>query len=153
MALLEETASRAALVVDNVRRYARERHAAVSLQRSLLPPTTTDETADAGTAHDHAPRAAFDSYGATCLYLTYDPVTRHCVVASAGHPPPALLRPDGTVGHMDVSPGPPLGVGGLPFEPLETEVEANSVLALYTDAWSSGAGPTSTRGWRPSPPC
>ncbi|MFF8844155.1 SpoIIE family protein phosphatase [Streptomyces sp. NPDC015127] len=215
VALLEEIASRAALVVDNARRYARERHAALSLQRSLLPPTTTDTVAvqsasvylptDTATgvsgdwfdviplssarvalvvgdvvghglqatatmgrlrtavrtladldlepdellahlddlvsqlthetagAENHGPRVAYHSYGATCLYMTYNPVTRHCVAASAGHPPPALLRPDGSVEYLEVSPGPPLGVGGLPFEPLETVVEENSVLALYTD--------------------
>ncbi|MGW7055465.1 SpoIIE family protein phosphatase [Streptomyces sp. NPDC054887] len=218
LALLEEVASRAALVVDNARRYARERHASVSLQRSLLPPTTTETAAvhsasvycptdtaggvsgdwfdviplssarvalvvgdvvghglqatammgrlrtavrtladldlepdellthlddlvsqltvengfeDGATAT--GPRSAYDTFGATCLYVTYDPVSRQCAMASAGHPPPALLAPDGTARYVDVSPGPPLGVGGLPFEPVEIEVEPGSVLALYTD--------------------
>ncbi|MGW0311594.1 SpoIIE family protein phosphatase [Streptomyces flavidovirens] len=219
LALLEEIASRAALVVDNARRYARERHASVSLQRSLLPPTTTETAAvqsasvyfpadtAGGVSGDwfdviplssarvalvvgdvvghglqatammgrlrtavrtladldlepdellthlddlvsqltvenstfengtqaSAPQSAYDSFGATCLYVTYDPVSRQCAMASAGHPPPALLAPDGTVRYVDVSPGPPLGVGGLPFEPVEMAVEPGSVLALYTD--------------------
>ncbi|MEU3748444.1 MULTISPECIES: SpoIIE family protein phosphatase [Streptomyces] len=218
LVLLEEIASRTALVVDNARRYARERNAAVGLQRSLLPSATTDTstvhaasvylptdtaTGVSGDWFDVIPLSsarvalvvgdvvghglqatatmarmrtavrtladldlepdellthlddlvsqfaidadgtettrppgteiAFGSFGATCLYMTYDPVTRRCVVASAGHPPPALAGPDGSVAYLDLSPGPPLGVGGLPFEPLEAEVEDGSVLALYTD--------------------
>ena len=34
--------------------------------------------------------------GATCLYAVYDPVSRRCAMARAGHPPPALVAPDGT---------------------------------------------------------
>lgn len=71
--------------------------------------------------------------GATCLYAVYDPVTRTCVMASAGHPPPAVVGPDGTVEYVELSPGPPLGVGGWPFEPVERELAPGSVLALYTD--------------------
>ncbi len=74
-----------------------------------------------------------DAVGATCLYAVYDPVSRSCTVASAGHPPPAVVRPDGTVEYVRLNPGPPLGVGGLPFEPVEFEVEQGSVLVLYTD--------------------
>ncbi len=59
---------------------------------------------------------------ATCLYLVYDPVTRRCTAATAGHPPPAVVTPDGTVDFVDVPPGPPLGVGGLPFETVEWEL-------------------------------
>ncbi|MFJ5304294.1 SpoIIE family protein phosphatase [Streptomyces sp. NPDC088350] len=33
--------------------------------------------------------------GATCLYVVYDPVSRHCFMARAGHPPPILVRADG----------------------------------------------------------
>ncbi len=35
--------------------------------------------------------------GATCLYAIYDPVTRRCVMARAGHLAPALVHPDGSV--------------------------------------------------------
>ncbi|NLU75314.1 SpoIIE family protein phosphatase [Streptomyces sp. HNM0575] len=71
--------------------------------------------------------------GATCLYAVYDPVSRRCVLASAGHPPPALAQPDGTVGFVGLDPGPPLGIGGMPFETTELELAPGSVLALYTD--------------------
>ncbi len=69
----------------------------------------------------------------TCLYAVHDPIARTCVLASAGHPPPALLHPDGRTEFLPVTPGPPLGVGGLPFEALRVDIEPGSVLALYTD--------------------
>ncbi|CAM5467970.1 SpoIIE family protein phosphatase [Streptomyces hirsutus] len=71
--------------------------------------------------------------GATCLYAVYDPVTRRCTVARAGHPPPALIHPDGTVEYADMPAGPPLGLGGLPFETAELELAEGSRLVLYTD--------------------
>ncbi|WNO76863.1 SpoIIE family protein phosphatase [Streptomyces sp. AM8-1-1] len=74
-----------------------------------------------------------DDAGATCLYAVYDPVTRRCTIASAGHPPPALVRPDGTAEVVAISPGPPLAIGGLPYETTTIDIEPGSVLALYTD--------------------
>ncbi|KOV63276.1 SpoIIE family protein phosphatase [Streptomyces sp. MMG1121] len=71
--------------------------------------------------------------GTTCLYAVYDPVSRRCTLARAGHPPPAVVTPDGTVRFLDVPAGPPLGLGGLPFEAIETELAEGSLLALYTD--------------------
>ncbi|MGP3689660.1 SpoIIE family protein phosphatase [Streptomyces sp. IBSNAI002] len=219
LALLEEIAARAAVAVDNARRYTKERRTAVGLQRSLLPPATAETPAleaasvylpadaESGVGGDwfdviplssarvalvvgdvaghglhatammgrlrSAVRAMADlelepeellahvddmvlqvvaeaesddaedgdpgppvpggPAGATCLYAVYDPVTRNCVMASAGHPPPAVVSPDGTVEYVELSPGPPLGVGGWPFEPVERELPAGSVLALYTD--------------------
>ncbi|MFD7256519.1 SpoIIE family protein phosphatase [Streptomyces sp. NPDC059874] len=219
LALLEEIAARAAVAVDNARRYTKERRTAVGLQRSLLPPATSDTPAleaaslylpadtDSGVGGDwfdviplssarvalvvgdvaghglhatammgrlrSAVRAMADlelepeellahvddmvlqvvaeaesddsedgdagplvptgPAGATCLYAVYDPVTRSCVMASAGHPPPAVVSPNGTVEYVELSPGPPLGVGGWPFEPVERELPPGSVLALYTD--------------------
>lgn len=71
--------------------------------------------------------------GTTCLYVVYDPVTRHCTVARAGHPPPVVVSPEGSVYLLDVPAGPPLGLGGLPFETIEVELPEGSVIALYTD--------------------
>ncbi|MFF2519837.1 SpoIIE family protein phosphatase [Streptomyces sp. NPDC058086] len=71
--------------------------------------------------------------GTTCLYAVYDPVSRRCALARAGHPPPAAVTPDGSVRFLDVPAGPPLGLGGLPFETFETELPEGSLLALYTD--------------------
>ena len=71
--------------------------------------------------------------GATCLYAVYDPVSRRCCLARAGHPVPALVTPDGAVSFLDLPAGPPLGLGGLPFESTEIELPTGSILALYTD--------------------
>ncbi|MGW0842715.1 SpoIIE family protein phosphatase [Streptomyces sp. NPDC002787] len=77
--------------------------------------------------------AAAGELGATCLYAVYDPVSRRCALASAGHPMPALSTPDGTVESISGFIGPPLGLGGLPFEATELTLPAGSVLALYSD--------------------
>ncbi|MET9256269.1 SpoIIE family protein phosphatase [Streptomyces sp. NPDC003717] len=71
--------------------------------------------------------------GATCLYAVYDPVSRRCSLARAGHPAPVLVPPDGPPEQLQLPSGPPLGVGGLPFESAELELREGSVLALYTD--------------------
>ncbi|MFE7277066.1 SpoIIE family protein phosphatase [Streptomyces sp. NPDC057623] len=71
--------------------------------------------------------------GATCLYAVYDPVSRRCTLARAGHVPPAVVIRDGTADVLELPPGPPLGLGGLPFETLEAELPEGSLIALYTD--------------------
>ena len=213
LVLAEELAGRAAVCVDNARRYTREYTAALTLQRSLLPQGLPGQAAveaafryipagsRAGAGGDwfdviplsgtrvalvvgdvvgHGVRASAtmgglrtavrtladvdlppdellthlddlvthlapddgttagdeqdpDGISATCLYAVYDPVSRRCTFASAGHPPPSVLYPDGTVVTVSLSPGPPLGVGGLPFEATELELPEGSLIALYTD--------------------
>ncbi|GAA0476995.1 SpoIIE family protein phosphatase [Streptomyces sp. NPDC046215] len=71
--------------------------------------------------------------GATCLYAVYDPTSQQCALARAGHPPPALVGPDGTVTFPDLPAGQPLGLGGLPFETTEFSLPEGSQLVLYTD--------------------
>ncbi|NUP44026.1 MAG: SpoIIE family protein phosphatase, partial [Streptomyces sp.] len=71
--------------------------------------------------------------GATCLYAVYDPVSRRCTLTRAGHPLPAVVAPDGTVEFVDLPPGQPLGLGGMPFETVELELAEGSQLVLYTD--------------------
>jgi anti-sigma regulatory factor (Ser/Thr protein kinase) len=74
-----------------------------------------------------------DVSGCTCVYAVVDPVARRCAVASAGHPPPALVRSDGTTEYIPLVPGPLLGVGGLTFEVAEFDLEDGDVLALYSN--------------------
>ncbi|MBZ3906675.1 MULTISPECIES: SpoIIE family protein phosphatase [Streptomyces] len=71
--------------------------------------------------------------GATCLYAVYDPVSRRCTLCRAGHPLPVVVGPEGTAELLDLPAGPPLGLGGLPFESRETELPEGGLLALYTD--------------------
>ncbi|GAA4988162.1 SpoIIE family protein phosphatase [Kitasatospora paranensis] len=71
--------------------------------------------------------------GATCLYAVYDPVARRCTVARAGHPGPAVVHPDGGVEFPELPAGPPLGLGGLPFESAELDLPEGSLIALFTD--------------------
>ncbi|UQA96978.1 SpoIIE family protein phosphatase [Streptomyces halobius] len=71
--------------------------------------------------------------GVTCLYAVYDPVSRCCTMARAGHLPPAVVDPEGGMYFPELPPGPPLGLGGLPFESLEVELPVGSLVALFTD--------------------
>ncbi|SNX66264.1 PAS domain S-box-containing protein [Streptomyces sp. TLI_55] len=226
--LAEEIAARAAVSIDNARRYTQERRTALALQRSLLPerlpsPTAVDlayrylpagsasgvggdwfdviplsggrialvvgdvvghgihasatmgrlrtavrTLADVDLAPDElltqlddlvvrldreegpdargSTSAAYGEVGATCLYAVYDPVSRTCRLARAGHPPPALVTPDGTVRFLDLPAGPPLGVGGLPFEAVEVDLAEGSLLALYTDGLIEAADRDIDRG-------
>ncbi|MGW1887086.1 SpoIIE family protein phosphatase [Streptomyces sp. NPDC001970] len=67
---------------------------------------------------------------ATCLYIVYNPATRSCVLARAGHPPPVLARPDGTVGFVDCPQGPVLGRGLPSYTNTELELPEGSILTL-----------------------
>jgi len=72
--------------------------------------------------------------GATCLYVVYDRASGRLDIATAGHPGPAVVHPDGAVDFPTVPVSPPLGLGtGLPFESAELTVPEGSRLVLYTD--------------------
>ncbi|MFI9151661.1 SpoIIE family protein phosphatase [Streptomyces sp. NPDC053367] len=214
--LAREIAARAALSIDNARRYTQERSIALALQRSLLPRRPAEQSAVetasrylpsgsrtgvGGDWYDVIPlsgarvalvvgdvvgrglhaaatmgrlRTAVRAFadidlmpdellthlddvvirlqreeigddgetGATCLYAVYDPVSRVCSLASAGHVLPAVATP---LTGADAGPavravdfpeapiGPPLGLGGLPFETAQFALPEGSVLALFTD--------------------
>ncbi|WP_308377941.1 SpoIIE family protein phosphatase [Streptomyces sp. ISL-98] len=209
LSLAEELVARAAVSIDNARRYTREHAVAVTLQRSLMPRGLPEESA-VEVAHYYLPaqsgvggdwfdviplsgsrvalvvgdvvghglhaaatmgrlRTAVHNFssldlppdellarlddlvqridhsedengdtdngmlGATCLYAIYDPVSQHCVMARAGHPPPLVVSPDGTVEVVQLPTGPPLGLGGMPFEAAELHLSEGSQLVLYTD--------------------
>ncbi|WP_246460709.1 SpoIIE family protein phosphatase [Streptomyces himalayensis] len=70
---------------------------------------------------------------ATCLYVVYDPVSRVCTFGCAGHPPPALVHPDGSVHFPALATDPPLGAATPPFETTEVTVPDGSLLVMYTD--------------------
>ncbi|MFJ3632755.1 SpoIIE family protein phosphatase [Streptomyces sp. NPDC090112] len=70
---------------------------------------------------------------ATFLYVVCDPATGQCTVTRAGHPPPAVAEPDGTVYLVGTPPGAPLGVGGITFTTTEITLPPGSLLVLYTD--------------------
>ncbi|MFF3073290.1 SpoIIE family protein phosphatase [Kitasatospora sp. NPDC057936] len=87
---------------------------------------------------EEAPPGTQDAVGATCLYAVYDPVACRCTFVSAGHPPPVVVRPDGTAHVVAVVPGPPLAVGGAPYEATTIDLAPGSVLVLCTDGLLEG---------------
>ncbi|MER5182361.1 SpoIIE family protein phosphatase [Streptomyces sp. NPDC002896] len=73
-----------------------------------------------------------DSY-ATCLYSVFDPVSRICSLSLAGHPPPMIVRPDGTVHRPDLATDPPLGAADPPFALHELHLPQPSLVVFCTD--------------------
>jgi serine phosphatase RsbU (regulator of sigma subunit) len=71
----------------------------------------------------------------TCAYGVYDPQTSTLTFASAGHPPPMIVKPNATPRYLDVEPGAPLGVsvGDLGY-PLVTEtLSRGATVVLFSD--------------------
>lgn len=84
-------------------------------------------------AHKSREADLSEVYLATCVYAVYDPVTRRCSIANAGHLPPVLVEPGEPALFLDMPPGLPLGVGGEPFEEIDVDLPEGALLALYTD--------------------
>ncbi|MGW7292160.1 SpoIIE family protein phosphatase [Streptomyces xiamenensis] len=96
-------------------------------------------------------QAPDDQLWATCLYAVYDPASRECVLAKAGHLPPVLVTRDDATGlwsadALDLPSGAPLGVGGVPFEERRITVPEDSTLVLYTDGLIETRGESITAG-------
>ncbi|MGW4028117.1 SpoIIE family protein phosphatase [Streptomyces sp. NPDC004838] len=101
------------------------------IARGLGSPSGTQQASRV--AHKDREADLSEVYLATCVYAVYDPVTRRCTFANAGHLPPVLVDPGEEALLLDVPPGMPLGVGGEPFEEVEVELPEGALLALYTD--------------------
>ncbi|GAA1247285.1 hypothetical protein GCM10009665_42840 [Kitasatospora nipponensis] len=83
-----------------------------------------------------------DDLPATCACVVYDAGTGRCRLALAGHPPPLLIGPDGSVEVLSCDPGPPLGMGLLQVYPdVEHPVAPGSLLVLYSDGMIEDRGP------------
>ncbi|MFB7999933.1 SpoIIE family protein phosphatase [Streptomyces sp. NPDC056002] len=77
--------------------------------------------------------SGLEHYIATCLYAVYDPHHGECHIANAGHMPPVLVRPGRPPELLDLSPGAPLGVGGVTFHSRTVDLGPGDDLVLYTD--------------------
>ncbi len=69
----------------------------------------------------------------TLVYLVADPATDELVVTNAGHPPPVLLRADGSTEQLPFADGVPLGT--LPAGRKQSTVpfRAGDTLLAFTD--------------------
>ncbi|QWA25738.1 SpoIIE family protein phosphatase [Streptomyces sp. JCM17656] len=70
---------------------------------------------------------------ATCLLAVLDPGAGTCTAASAGHLPPAVVRPDGSIEVLWLPAGPPIGTGLGGYESLTVQWNRGTTLLLYTD--------------------
>lgn len=96
---------------------------------------TTDRLAEERAALPPADPLRKEALTASCLYGVYDPLTRTCTIARAGHPAPIVVHPDGTTRICDVPAGPPLGcVQNMPRASASLELAEGSTLAFYTSA-------------------
>ncbi|MEV4281979.1 ATP-binding SpoIIE family protein phosphatase [Actinoplanes xinjiangensis] len=68
----------------------------------------------------------------TCVYAVHDPVNSTLSYANAGHLPPAIVAPDGTVTFLRERLGLPLRIGTR-FLQRQVDFPPGSGLALYTD--------------------
>ncbi|SCF69564.1 SpoIIE family protein phosphatase [Streptomyces sp. Cmuel-A718b] len=76
---------------------------------------------------------------AGCVYGVYDPFTRTCTVARAGHPAPLIVGPDGRAVALDVPEGPGLfSTDSALFAPATVTLEEGSLLAFCTAELLSG---------------
>ncbi|WP_259407494.1 ATP-binding SpoIIE family protein phosphatase [Streptomyces akebiae] len=87
-----------------------------------------------------------EDFYATCLYAVFDPVARTCTYSLAGHPPPVVVHPDGTVHSPDVAPDPPLGAAQPPFETHQLQLPDESLLVLCTDGLVESAARDTDQG-------
>jgi serine phosphatase RsbU (regulator of sigma subunit)/anti-sigma regulatory factor (Ser/Thr protein kinase) len=75
----------------------------------------------------------------TLLYAIVDPDGHTVQVASAGHPPPMVLDPDGCPTFVEAPAGSPLGVARYAaYEESVTALDPWSALLLYTDGLVEG---------------
>nr|WSW69142.1 SpoIIE family protein phosphatase [Streptomyces sp. NBC_00995] len=81
---------------------------------------------------------------ASCLYAVYDPFSETCVMASAGHPAPLVVAPDGTASVACVPVGPLLGAEERePVAAATVPLREGSLLALYSSVLGEHAEPSS----------
>ncbi|MFE7244205.1 SpoIIE family protein phosphatase [Streptomyces sp. NPDC057580] len=96
---------------------------------------TTDRLAEERAALPSADPLHKETLTASCVYGVYDPLTRICTIARAGHPAPIVVHPDGTTRVCDVPAGPPLGcTQNTPRASASLELAEGSTLAFYTSA-------------------
>lgn len=150
------SSARVALVVGRMAGQGIEAAAAMGQLRmaiNTLAPQGLAPDELLGQLHDlvtgHSDQSATDSpgaparaqmQGATCLYTIYDPISRRCTLARAGHPAPVVVTPQGTVEIPDVPEGPALGTGHPPYRTVEVELQEDSTLALFTPSLVQSGG-------------
>ncbi|WP_443055174.1 SpoIIE family protein phosphatase [Streptomyces sp. NBC_00704] len=77
----------------------------------------------------------------SCTYVALDTARHHACLATAGHPPPLLRRPDGRTDVLPLTPGLLLGIDpAADYPATEVSLPPGTVLALYTDGLVEAPG-------------
>ncbi|MFF0410831.1 SpoIIE family protein phosphatase [Kitasatospora sp. NPDC004745] len=129
------SSGRVALVVGDVMGHGIRAAATMGQLRTVARTLITLELDPSRVLHrlDEATTAIGEGQFATCVCVVYDPVDRRCTAACAGHLPPVVADAHGRAHLVELPPGVPLGVGGVPFESVEFILPEEAILALYTD--------------------
>ncbi|MFE9172249.1 PP2C family protein-serine/threonine phosphatase [Streptomyces kebangsaanensis] len=69
---------------------------------------------------------------ATCLLALLDPAHGTALLAGAGHPPPVVVRADGTAAPVALPVGPPLGTGGSAYRAAGLPLAPDDTLVMFT---------------------
>ncbi|GLW56576.1 SpoIIE family protein phosphatase [Kitasatospora phosalacinea] len=103
-------------------------------QAMLRAMALVEPTADRLLARlDHLACEVHDYRPSTCLVVYAEPARGRYELASAGHLPPAVVRPTGELALLPVEPGPPLGTGLSGYVPTTVVLPPDHTLLLYTD--------------------
>lgn len=85
-------------------------------------------------ALDHCARAPGGTDFVTAASVVVDPATGTLSYATAGHPPPLVIRPDGTTQWLDGASSPPAGGIVVARRPVVTlDLQPGSAIVLYSD--------------------
>jgi serine phosphatase RsbU (regulator of sigma subunit) len=94
----------------------------------------------------------FEHYGSeqlvTLLYVLLDPARDEAVIGNAGHPPPVLVRADGTLVELSPADGPPLGVGLQERGETVVGFGMHDTVIAFTDGLIERRGEDITEGQR-----
>nr|WP_300051039.1 SpoIIE family protein phosphatase [uncultured Nocardioides sp.] len=82
----------------------------------------------------------------TLLYMLADPERNELTVGNAGHPPPVVLRRDGTSVQLASADGPPLGVGRQERAQTVIALRSEDTLVAFTDGLIERRGEDITDG-------
>lgn len=131
-----------ALVIGDVMGHGITAAAVMGQRRTTVRALTRLDPPPAQLLHhlDHALQELDDPVLATCLYGVCDATTGTCSFARAGHPPPAVITPDGTSRLLEMPSGAPLGIGGITYTTSEYALAPGSILVLYTDGLIEARG-------------
>ena len=98
--------------------------------------TGADASVIMNTLNAHLCEYLTDGMFATMICIVLDTATGKMLAINAGHPPPVILAPDGSIETLPRGANPPLGVIPEDLTAAESDMPAGSLLVLFSDGLS-----------------